>query len=265
MKSLAVLVLRFKEPHAERWKVPLNIRVGRTEIPLGLMLITAILFSLASINVLTKKTATISGAAFTGIVFTVFSVCERRFRRRDGHEARLGEEPEKERFRLELQEDLSLESLQVRPENILVAVHDPENLHHLNKVMEETDTRERDIVVVSVNSQVRRNPEQITDPRQVMDDDEISVFSKVVHAAEKIGKPVRPIAIAGRDPFEAILEAAYQLRSSRVVLDASTVTSARELQQKIAAAWNRLSLPGTLRVEIVPRANQPPWDFTLGG
>jgi amino acid transporter len=265
MKSLAVLVLRFKEPHAERWKVPLNIRVGRTEIPLGLMLITAILFSLASINVLTKKTATISGAAFTGIVFTVFSVCERRFRRRDGHEARLGEEPEKERFRLELQEDLSLESLQVRPENILVAVHDPENLHHLNKVMEETDTRERDIVVVSVNSHVRRNPEQITDPRQVMDDDEISVFSKVVHAAEKIGKPVRPIAIAGRDPFEAILEAAYQLRSSRVVLDASTVTSARELQQKIAAAWNRLSLPGTLRVEIVPRGNQPPWDFTLGG
>jgi amino acid transporter len=36
MKALAVLVLRFKEPQAERWKVPLNIRLRGTEIPVGL-------------------------------------------------------------------------------------------------------------------------------------------------------------------------------------------------------------------------------------
>jgi len=64
MKALAVLVLRFKEPKAERWKVPLNLRVGETEIPVGLGLITMVLFSLAGINLLTKTTATIFGAAF---------------------------------------------------------------------------------------------------------------------------------------------------------------------------------------------------------
>src|SRR5204863_9805591 len=59
MKALAVLVLRFKEPKAERWKVPLNLRVGETEIPVGLGLITMVLFSLAGINLLTKTTATL--------------------------------------------------------------------------------------------------------------------------------------------------------------------------------------------------------------
>src|SRR6185295_8528084 len=65
MKALSVTVLRFKQPEGREWKVPLNIRFGNTEIPVGLGLITIALFSLAIVNVLTKKTATISGTAFT--------------------------------------------------------------------------------------------------------------------------------------------------------------------------------------------------------
>src|SRR5207248_791828 len=38
--ALAILILRFKEPTAQRWKVPFNVRVRRTEIPIGLALIT---------------------------------------------------------------------------------------------------------------------------------------------------------------------------------------------------------------------------------
>src|SRR2546430_15026065 len=47
MKALAVLVLRFKEPQAERWRVPFNLHIRRTEIPVGLGLMTVRLFSLA--------------------------------------------------------------------------------------------------------------------------------------------------------------------------------------------------------------------------
>jgi hypothetical protein len=75
---------------------------------------------------------------------------------------------------------------------------------------------------------------------------------------------VRLVAIPGRDPYDLILQAAHQLRSSRVVIGASAVMSVREQQQKITAAWDRLSLPGTLCVEIVPDRNQPPYDFKLG-
>src|SRR5207245_11530230 len=76
MKALAVLVLRFKEPQAERWRVPLNLRVRGTEIPVGLALITMVMFLLAGINLLTKTTATISGVGFTFMFFTTFSLSE---------------------------------------------------------------------------------------------------------------------------------------------------------------------------------------------
>jgi hypothetical protein len=78
MKALAVLVLRFKEPQAERWRVPLNIRLRGIEIPVGLVLITVVLFLLAGINLLTKTTATVSGAAFTVIFFAAFSLSQAR-------------------------------------------------------------------------------------------------------------------------------------------------------------------------------------------
>jgi hypothetical protein len=61
------------------------------------------------------------------------------------------EEGEIERFRLEVRENLSPTSLQVRPSNVLVAVHDPNSLRHLGKVLEEIDPKKVDVVVLSVN------------------------------------------------------------------------------------------------------------------
>ena len=69
-----MLVLRYKQPGAREWKVPLNFHIGKTEIPLGLMMITVALFALAIINVLTKKVATISGVTFTIAFFIVFEL-----------------------------------------------------------------------------------------------------------------------------------------------------------------------------------------------
>ena len=41
MMSLAVLVLRYTEPGNREWKVPGNLHIGKTEIPVGLILISA--------------------------------------------------------------------------------------------------------------------------------------------------------------------------------------------------------------------------------
>ncbi|PYQ21712.1 MAG: APC family permease, partial [Acidobacteria bacterium] len=46
-KALAVLVLRYKDPAPREWKVPLNIRLGRAELPLGLVAITIALFAVS--------------------------------------------------------------------------------------------------------------------------------------------------------------------------------------------------------------------------
>ena len=66
MKGLSVLVLRYKQPESARTgKVPLNFRIAGKEIPLGLALITVVLFAIAMINLFTKKIATIWGLSFT--------------------------------------------------------------------------------------------------------------------------------------------------------------------------------------------------------
>ena len=46
---------------------------GGVEIPVGLGLITLLLFALALVNLFTKKTATIWGFGFTVAIFTVWS------------------------------------------------------------------------------------------------------------------------------------------------------------------------------------------------
>jgi len=62
--SLAMLVLRWKY-HGERgWKVPPNIRIGNTEVPIGLLSVFMVLLSTALVNLFTKSIATVSGIVF---------------------------------------------------------------------------------------------------------------------------------------------------------------------------------------------------------
>src|SRR6266496_150864 len=211
MKALAVLVLRFKEPQTPRWKVPINLRVRGRELPVGLVLITTVLFALAGINMLTKKTATLSGLSFTMVFFVAFSIFEARRKTRALQRTKPGEEPESEKFRFELQTELSPKSLRVRPGSVLVAVKDPNSLDHLYRVLEETDPTEKDIVALSVNPNAAPE-ENIADAAQVMGKQETYLLSQVVHAAEKVGKPVQPAIVPGKDPYALIIQAAQQLR-----------------------------------------------------
>src|SRR4029077_13908601 len=50
MKGLAVLVLRYKQPGGREFRVPLNFKIGKVEIPVGVALITLTLFALCFIN-----------------------------------------------------------------------------------------------------------------------------------------------------------------------------------------------------------------------
>src|SRR5258708_11311906 len=75
--SLAMLVLRWKY-HGERgWKVPPNIRIGKTEIPVGLMSVFMVLLTTALVNLVTKSVATVSGIIFAAAFFIIFTVSER--------------------------------------------------------------------------------------------------------------------------------------------------------------------------------------------
>src|ERR1700735_5304272 len=76
--SLAMLVLRWKY-HGERgWKVPPNIRIGKTELPIGLASVFLVLLTTAIVNLFTKSVATVSGIFFAAAFFVIFSISEKR-------------------------------------------------------------------------------------------------------------------------------------------------------------------------------------------
>src|SRR5208282_3214287 len=107
--------------------------VRGVEIPLGLIMITVTLFALATINVLTKKVATISGVSFTILFFIVFELSDIANRKR-----RIGHAQEMEKFRLDPHADLSVDSVSARPGNVLVAVRNPHRLQPLGRILEKT-------------------------------------------------------------------------------------------------------------------------------
>ena len=248
MKALSVLMLRYKRPEGREWKVPLNFRIRNIEIPVGLGMITIALFLLATVNVLTKKAATISGTLFTLVFFAVFVASERYHRRRSqAHAAEL------EKFRVEVTGDLSAGEVNVRPGNVVVAVRNPNRLDHLRKVLEKTDTRKIDIVALSVRLV---NPagsgEFELEAGQIFADDETRLFTNVVTLAEKAGKPVKLLAVPGTDPNLAGMQIAQKLQASRLVAGTSAALSADDQARRVGMAWEMLPEPRpSLSFEIV--------------
>ena len=261
MKALSVLVLRYKQPANREWKVPFNFRIGKTEIPVGLGLITLTLFALAVINVLTKKVATISGLAFTIAFFIMFQASEVYNRKRKAMK-----DHEMERFRLDPHADLSAQALSVRPGGVLVAVRNPNRLQHLQRILEKTDTRKMDIVVLSVRNVTQAGSgEHPLEAGQIFSDSETTVFTRVVTLAEKSGKHVELMVVPGADPYEAVVQTAALLQSSRIVMGLSPKLTPSEQGEVVGRHWERLPQPRpSLSLEIVLENQKDTLFFNLG-
>ena len=250
MKALAVMMLRFKMPGAREWKVPLNFHFGKTELPVGLAVITLALFTLAIINVLTKKVATISGVSFTIIFFALFSISERiNLRKKAG----VVQEHGQEHFRLAESDDVSEQEMQVRPANVIISVRNPDHLDHVRKVLEKTDTRKVDIVALSIHLVTgAASGEHTIEAEQMFSNAETELFTRVVSLAEKAGKPVQLLVVAGTDPWLAMVQTAQKLQSSRIVTGYSSRMAPNEQGRLVGQAWESLQAPRpALSLEVV--------------
>jgi nucleotide-binding universal stress UspA family protein len=226
-----------------------------------LMMITVALFSLAVINVLTKKTATISGVTFTIVFFIVFELSDVYNRKR-----KATHEQELEKFRLDTHHDVSAQSMSVRPGNILVAVRNPHRLQHLARILAKTDMRKMDIVVLSVRQVTQAGSgEHSLDADQIFSDDETQVFTRVVTLAEKAGKHVELIVVPGSDPYEAVVQTAALLQSSRIVMGLSPKLTPSEQGAQVGYFWEQLPEPRpSLSLEIVLENQKDVVFFNLG-
>ncbi len=260
MKALGVTVLRFTRPNAPRWRVPPNLKLGRLELPVGLILITTMLFALAGINLLTKQAATIGGVSFTIVFFVIFTLSERYHKRRQNPGDK---QPNADRFRLEPRHNLSPEALGVRPGGILVAVHATDRLAHLEKVLAGSTT---DVIAVSANTECSTHQMSDDDAAaRIVDGWNTGVFTRAVAVAETAGKPIALVGLPADDRYATILQAAQCLRASCLVLAVSSRDSIRRQSDDIRHAWDALqTTTGPLRVEIMAEDDTPPTCFTLG-
>ncbi len=236
MKALGVMVLRFQRSDQE-YKVPLNFHIAGREIPVGLGIVTAVLGFVAVANLFSKQIATKYGVAFTLVFFVIFTVSERvNLRRKSGEKKGL------EQFNLDHQAQIST-SLHARPGCILVAVRDYHRMEHLKRVLEKTNLRRHDIVVMTVRPISTGAGEYELSDAQMFSDYEKELFSHVVEMAEKEGKPVELLVVPAVNPFDALAQAANSLRASRLVTGVSARMESEELARRIGLAWEALPEP----------------------
>jgi len=248
LKSLAVLVLRFKDPGAREWRVPLNVRVRGIELPVGLALITTLLFAFAITNLFTKQLATIWGLTFTAVLYGVFIVSERQNVRRLAH----GHDTGLDQFQLLAANDLGLAEVAARPGSVLVPVRDYNTLAHLDWALTHADTGRHDVVAMTVR--LLHGPDSgFRDfvHTEVFTDYEQLLFTKVVAIAERQGRPVKLLVVPASNVFDAMAQTAVRLSCSQIILGDSAKFSAADQARLLGQAWERVENSDKLRTQLI--------------
>lgn len=249
--AIATVVLRFKRPEEREFKVPGNIRIGRIEIPIGLITISLILVAIALTNLLTKQVATISGILFTASFFVIFTISERiNQRKQDLTISKL------DQFQLQHNETIDLQAVGARPGNVLVGVRDYNTLVHLERVLETTNTDEQDIVVLT--TRLLAGPgggERELPDETLFTEYEQRLFTRVVALAEKHGKPVELVIVPATNVFDAVAQTAMRLDSAVLVAGLSAKMTAQDQARELGRAWERL--PDKPRRQVAFKVIEP--------
>ena len=248
-KALAMVVLRFKEPDAPReWRVPFNVRIGARDIPVGLGLIALMLFGAAVINLFTKQMATVSGVAFTLLLYTVFITSERATasRRKVAHKEHT------DQFQLLREAEVGLEELRARPGSVLVPVRDYNTLAHLDYAVRETDTDRQDVVVLTIR--LLTGPDagmQDIEHQELFTDYEQLLFTRVVAIAERHGRSVKLLVVTATNVFDAVAQSAVRIRAREIVIGESAKMSAASQAHQLGEAWDRVPHDASLATRLV--------------
>jgi amino acid transporter len=244
--TCSLALLRFKRPGPREWRVPLNPRVGKIEIPVGILGVALTLLSLALTNLLTKQAATISGVLFTGAFFTVFTVSERIMARRRSETSTL------DQFNLVSEQNVSKELVDVRPGGVLVTARDYNSLHYLRRALEDVNTDEQDVTVMTVR--VIKGPgtgEEQMYQDELFTDYEQLLFTRAVNVAEKMGKQIKLLVVPSNDAFQATVMTAVQLECSTLVAGVSTKMSADQQARVIGQVWENIQDEGKRKLRVL--------------
>ncbi|HEV2971006.1 MAG TPA: universal stress protein, partial [Pirellulales bacterium] len=261
-KALAMVVLRFRDHTHRDFKVPLNIRLGKYEFPIGLALIFLVLFIAAITNLLTKTTATTWGMGFTAGFLAVFILTEKAHERRRKGEHHVHQE----QFRQQTAPQVSLTGLGLdkKPYRKLVAIRSPNNLFMLEKALAESDPTTTSVVVMT--AKVEPGVATQRPPDQDLDTYDQQLMTAVVTRAEKSGKEVTPLIVPTNSPLFAVINTAKTLEVQELIMGVSNKNTADEQLDQIALYWFNVceGNPKPLTVRIVSHDREVHLDLAGG-
>ena len=259
-KALAMVVLRFKDRNPREFKVPLNIRIGGVELPIGLSIVFLILLATAVLNLLTKEVATIGGSAFTAVFLALFMTSEYLHERRRGKAAHL----HLEQFNQQTSDEVAPAVLGLKmPYRKLVAIRSTQNLFMLEKTLAETDPETTDVAVMTAQVTSRGDASTLGPE---LDQYNRTLMTAVVNRAEKAGKQVHPLIIRTNNPLYAVVHTAMDINAQELVLGASNAYMADEQIEQIAFYWINMhgGDPTPLTVRILSRNRDLYFDLAGG-
>jgi amino acid transporter len=237
--SLSMLVLRFKYKGVRGWKVPPNVTIAGTEIPIGLLSVFLVLLATALVNLATKSVATVAGVSFSVVFFVIFTVSEHANRKKFA----LAKQQMKDHFQLLQSDIVGRDLLGIRAGSVLVPIRDYNTMNHLRWALEHTDTKEQEVVVMSARISQFGSAAYGLSTEQIFDDYEQTLFTRAVSIAEGFGKKISLLVVPARDAWSAISQTAHNLDSSSVVAGVSSKMTTAEQAFNLGTAWEAIPEP----------------------
>ncbi len=279
---LSMLLLRIQRPDRFReYRVPINLRLGRRELPVGLASIFLVLAAAALANLLTKTVATMAGVAFTTTFLVLFSISEWFRKRSDGENGHSPANRHLEQFKLRLAHGLSPHELQLdRPHCRFVWLGSASDIKALETCLVESDPETTEIVAAVAHPATAVNSDPDSEQTDIVEDDgspsnapapvltpgDREVMSVVINRAEQAGKPVKAVVVLSDDPLDAIVRSAHEVNADELIASPSALRDTAAGLETIVSRWREISegRSGTLTVRLVGENIDRCSDATVG-
>jgi hypothetical protein len=158
------------------------------------------------------------------------------------------------------EETINREAVRTRPSPVLVAVRDYKSLQQLELALDETNTNDTDVVVVTVRIIQGSGPayREIFEEHLFTDYEQL-LFTNVVARAEKMGKPVKLLAVPSNNPVSAVVNVAVRLGCLRVYTGGSEKVSISSQARTVGKDWEEVEDPYKIQFDliIVPEKGTP--------
>jgi hypothetical protein len=173
------------------------------------------------------------------VFFVIFTVSEHANRKKYA----LAKQQMKDHFQLLQSDTVDRGPLGIRPGNVLVPVRDYNTLNHLRWVLDRTDTREQDVVVMTARVSTFGSAAYGLSTEQIFSDYEQTLFTRAVSVAESFGKKISLLVVPAKDPWSAVAQTAHNLESSAVVAGLSSKMTTTEQAFVLGSAWEAIPEP----------------------